>query len=115
MKIYYFLIYILTLVFATSAYANERASELSKCRLSIKEYIQSGKNYKMTLFIYDKKNDSEYIFKKRLKFILPLNNHSYNYIKKAYLLHRKLCIEYYENNNNEYIIKRMFDDYLIND
>lgn len=55
MKLQFLLIYILSLTFTTSAYAEDRATEIAKCRLSIKEYIQTGKNYKITFFIYDKK------------------------------------------------------------
>ncbi|MGJ7066272.1 hypothetical protein ABM016_13390 [Morganella morganii] len=113
MKIKVFLFCILTSIFINPAYSNERAEDKTKCRLSIKGYIQTGSYYKITLFIYDEKNDYEYLFGKHAGFLLPLNSHSYNYIKTAYILNKKLCVQYYKK-NNEYIITKMFDDYLIN-
>ncbi|KAA8717723.1 hypothetical protein L9H26_02600 [Morganella psychrotolerans] len=66
----------------------------------------------MTLFLYDKLNDREILFKNKFGFVLPLNTHSYNFIKTAYVLNKKLCVEYFDTGGS-YIINRMFDDYLI--
>lgn len=82
----------------------------TKCRINIKKFIQYDNEYRMTLYINDKKHGYDYIFDSDLSFTLPLTNLVYNYIKTSYILGKDLCIQYrVENNTNK--ITRMYDDY----